>query len=71
MFSNHPGYVFHDSRGIESGGTEELEILQGFVQRMCGKRRLRDRLHAIWFGVCSVRDYEADNRLFKVLRPNG
>jgi hypothetical protein len=25
VFSNHQGYVFHDSRGIESGSTKELE----------------------------------------------
>ena len=25
VFSNHKGYVFHDSLGIESGSTEELE----------------------------------------------
>ena len=54
VFSNHDGYVFHDSRGFESGGTLELEILQEFIQRKCGERRLRDRLHAIWFGLTFV-----------------
>ncbi|KAH9159350.1 hypothetical protein EDB89DRAFT_1808024, partial [Lactarius sanguifluus] len=49
VFSNYKGYIFHDSRGIESGSTEELEILQEFIQRKCGETRLRDRLHAIWF----------------------
>ncbi|KAH9160177.1 hypothetical protein EDB89DRAFT_1863475, partial [Lactarius sanguifluus] len=49
MFSNHTGYIFHDSRGIESGSTEELEILQEFIRQKCGETRLRDRLHAIWF----------------------
>ncbi|KAF8265855.1 hypothetical protein EI94DRAFT_1685070, partial [Lactarius quietus] len=47
VFSNYPGYVFHDSRGIESGGIEELEILKGFIQRKCGEKRLGDKLHAI------------------------
>ncbi|KAH8991779.1 hypothetical protein EDB86DRAFT_2806454 [Lactarius hatsudake] len=51
VFSNHRSYVFHDSRGIESGGTEELEILQEFIRRKCQERRLRDRLHAIWYCV--------------------
>ncbi|KAF8256608.1 hypothetical protein EI94DRAFT_1642372 [Lactarius quietus] len=50
VFSNHRGYVFHDSMGIESGSTEELETLKGFIQRKCGEKRLRDKLHAIWFG---------------------
>jgi hypothetical protein len=59
MFSNHSGYVFHDSRGIESGGTEELRILQEFIWRKCSEERLRDRLHAIWFVVSSVHDYKS------------
>ncbi|KAH9051709.1 hypothetical protein EDB87DRAFT_1693810 [Lactarius vividus] len=33
IFSNHRGYVFHDSRGIESGSTDELGILQNFIRR--------------------------------------
>ncbi|KAH9014480.1 hypothetical protein EDB84DRAFT_1277657 [Lactarius hengduanensis] len=51
MFSNDDRYVFHDSRGIESGGTEELGILQEFIRRKCAERRLADRLHAIWYCV--------------------
>jgi len=58
VFSNHQGYVFHDSRGIESGSTEELEILREFIRRKCGKRRLRDKLHAIWFGLSSAHNYD-------------
>ena len=58
VFSNHPGYIFHDSRGIESGSTEELGILQEFIRRKCEKKRLRDRLHTIWFGLLSVQDYD-------------
>ncbi|KAH8979497.1 hypothetical protein EDB86DRAFT_2814530 [Lactarius hatsudake] len=51
MFSNDDRYVFHDSRGIESGGIEELGMLQVFIRRKCGERRLANRLHAIWFCV--------------------
>ena len=73
MFSNHQGYVFHDSRGIESGSIEELGILKDFIRRKCGERKLRDRLHAIWFELLlgayvlltTTDDY------FEVLRPNG
>ena len=50
VFSNHRGYVFHDSRGIESGSVDELEILTEFIQRKCGEKSLGDKLHAIWFG---------------------
>ena len=58
VFSNHTGYVFHDSRGIESGSTEELDILQEFIRRKCGERKLNARLHAIWFGFSSVHNYD-------------
>jgi len=51
VFSNHTGYVFHDSRGIESGGIEELETLKEFIRRKCGEKKLRDKLHAIWYCV--------------------
>ena len=56
VFSNHTGYIFHDSPGIESGGTEELDIVKGFIQRKAGASRLKSRLHAIWFGVLCVND---------------
>ncbi len=56
VFSNHTGYVFHDSRGIESGATEEVEILKEFIQRKASEPRLRSRLHAIWFGLLCVND---------------
>ncbi len=57
-FSNHTGYVFHDSRGIESGATEEVDILQEFIRRKAGERRLQSKLHAIWFGLLCVHDDE-------------
>ncbi|KAH9178942.1 hypothetical protein EDB89DRAFT_1842968 [Lactarius sanguifluus] len=50
-FSNDGRYVFHDSRGIESGSTEELEILKEFIRRKCQERQLENRLHAIWYCV--------------------
>ncbi|KAH9001816.1 hypothetical protein EDB86DRAFT_2801321 [Lactarius hatsudake] len=50
-FSNHRGYIFHDSHGIESASKEELDILQGFIRRKCQEKRLRDKLHAIWYCV--------------------
>ena len=50
VFSNHTGYIFHDSQGIEAGDEETLDILKDFIQRKCGEKKLRDKLHAIWFG---------------------
>jgi hypothetical protein len=52
VFTNHDGYVFHDSRGFEAGGEEELKIVQEFVRRKSQEKRLTDRLHAIWFVRC-------------------
>ena len=51
VFSNHTGYVFHDSLGIESGSTKELATLRNFIRRKCGENKLRDKLHAIWFAL--------------------
>jgi hypothetical protein len=49
IFANHGGYVFHDSRGFEAGGEDELKTVKAFVRRRSRERRLEDRLHAIWF----------------------
>ena len=38
VFSGHTGYLFHDSRGMECGSTEELETLRGFIRRKCGEK---------------------------------
>ncbi|KAI9447334.1 hypothetical protein BJY52DRAFT_1206550 [Lactarius psammicola] len=71
VFSNHRGYVFHDSRGIESGSKEELEILQEFIQRKCGERRLGSRLHAIWFCVpMDNQRPQLDLKFFKDICPD-
>ncbi len=56
VFSNHTGYAFHDSRGIESGGTEEVDVLKKFIQSKASESRLQSRLHAIWFGLFRVND---------------
>jgi hypothetical protein len=49
IFANHRGYIFHDSRGFEAGGEDELKMVQKFVRRKSREKRLRHRLHAIWF----------------------
>ena len=49
IFTNHDGYIFHDSRGFEAGSKDELEVVQEFVKHKSQEKRLRDRLHAIWF----------------------
>ena len=49
IFANHDGYIFHDSRGFEAGSKDELWTVQKFVERKSQEKKLRDRLHAIWF----------------------
>jgi hypothetical protein len=57
IFSSHnKGYVFHDSRGFEGGGADELKTVQDFVRRRSGERRLKDRLHAIWLAPLCIFD---------------
>ena len=55
-FTEHRGYVFHDSRGFEAGDGRELKIVQEFVRRRSVEKELNQRLHAIWFapfGICN------------------
>ena len=56
VFSNHKGYIFHDSRGIECGDTKEVDILQEFIRRKASERRLESRLHAIWSALLCMND---------------
>ncbi|KAN0129493.1 hypothetical protein V8E53_012675 [Lactarius tabidus] len=51
IFSNHDGYIFHDSCGFEAGSVTERKIVQGFIRQMSTERRLKYRLHAIWYCV--------------------
>ena len=47
VFSSNPGFVFHDSCGIEAGTTDEMETIQAFISERANSRRLQDKLHAI------------------------
>ncbi|KIL65054.1 hypothetical protein M378DRAFT_126079, partial [Amanita muscaria Koide BX008] len=42
------GFIFHDSRGFEAGGADELKKVKEFVQSRAEKKELKDQLHAIW-----------------------
>ena len=58
IFSRHDGYVFHDSRGMEAGSEDELKIVQDFVQSRSQKKRLKAKLHAIWFVPVGMINYK-------------
>ena len=47
-FESNPGYVFHDSRGIECGSTDETKTLDSFITEHANKGDFEDRLHVIW-----------------------
>ncbi|KDQ19318.1 hypothetical protein BOTBODRAFT_27904 [Botryobasidium botryosum FD-172 SS1] len=49
MFPSSPGFVFHDSRGFESGAVEELELVREFIQKKASLGSMKNQLHAIWY----------------------
>ena len=71
VFANHDGYIFHDSRGFEAGGEDELKIVQQFVRQKSREKQLRDRLHAIWFVPLGTYSHRFTRFAFQVLYTNG
>ena len=67
-FTEHEGYIFHDSRGFEAGNEEELKIVQDFVRRRLQESKLNERLHAIWFAPLHIYNYEFTNSHILFLR---
>ncbi|KAF8126798.1 GTP-binding protein, partial [Boletus edulis] len=51
-FRSNDRFVFHDSRGFEAGGEEELKKVQSFIEECMKEQKLIRRLHAIWFKYC-------------------
>ncbi|KDQ08299.1 hypothetical protein BOTBODRAFT_37992 [Botryobasidium botryosum FD-172 SS1] len=49
IFPSNRGYIFHDSRGFESGATDELELVRDFIQTRATSNDLDEQLHAIWY----------------------
>ncbi|KDQ05900.1 hypothetical protein BOTBODRAFT_280419 [Botryobasidium botryosum FD-172 SS1] len=49
MFPSSPGFVFHDSRGFESGAVDELELVRKFIQDKANLGSMKNQLHAIWY----------------------
>lgn len=48
VFKSNPGFCFHDSRGFEAGGRDELDKVKTFIDSRCKKTKLSEQLHAIW-----------------------
>ncbi|KAJ7480342.1 hypothetical protein B0H11DRAFT_2233469 [Mycena galericulata] len=47
-FSTKPGFVFHDSCGVEAGSAKELSVIKQFVEHRSFVRNSSKQLHAIW-----------------------
>ncbi|KDQ56747.1 hypothetical protein JAAARDRAFT_131928 [Jaapia argillacea MUCL 33604] len=49
----YPGstFVFHDSRGFESGSENELQTVKEFIDECATRSKLVDRLHVIWYCI--------------------
>jgi hypothetical protein len=69
VFSSHGGYIFHESRGFETGNDRELKIVQDFIRRKSQERRLKDRLHAIWFVPLSIYSCKSTKLLLRYCIP--
>ncbi|KAJ7871614.1 hypothetical protein B0H13DRAFT_2060407 [Mycena leptocephala] len=49
IFKSNPGFIFHDSRGFESGALEETEKAKNFIKTRAASSTLTEQLHAIWY----------------------
>ncbi|THU85020.1 hypothetical protein K435DRAFT_395143 [Dendrothele bispora CBS 962.96] len=47
-YASNPGYVFHDSRGLEAGSVEESQIVRDFIRRR-QSMDLDKQIHIIWY----------------------
>jgi hypothetical protein len=48
VFRSNPGFIFHDSRGFEAGGVDEVKKVKAFISQRAKEGALRDQLHVIW-----------------------
>jgi hypothetical protein len=60
IFRSNPQFIFHDSRGFESGSLEEIETVKSFITKCARSQELSEQLHAIW---CSGYDSTPEKEL--------
>ncbi|KAM6495248.1 hypothetical protein JOM56_009871 [Amanita muscaria] len=66
-------FVLHDSQGYEPGDDKKFNLLERFITERSRKRRVADRLHAIWLCIsvpyAGGRIFETgDEKIFKLNR---
>ncbi|KAK7026309.1 hypothetical protein R3P38DRAFT_2528891 [Favolaschia claudopus] len=49
IFKSNPQFIFHDSRGFESGSVEEFDRVKTFILNRAATGSLSEQLHAIWY----------------------
>ncbi|KAJ6455171.1 hypothetical protein C8R45DRAFT_595153 [Mycena sanguinolenta] len=69
IFKSNRQFIFHDSRGFESGSANEIQKVKDFITARSGSSTLSDQLHAIWY--CMPTDTNrpllaADEQFFNV-----
>ncbi|KAJ6455174.1 hypothetical protein C8R45DRAFT_846082 [Mycena sanguinolenta] len=69
IFKSNRQFIFHDSRGFESGSVNELQNVKAFITAHSATHKLSDQLHAIWY--CMPTDttrplLSADEQFFNV-----
>ncbi|KZP07215.1 hypothetical protein FIBSPDRAFT_998546 [Athelia psychrophila] len=51
VFASNPGFIFHDSRGFESGSAQELDAVTTFLSDRSKSTELQDQVHAVWYCI--------------------
>ncbi|KAF7345921.1 GTP-binding protein [Mycena venus] len=49
IFKSNPQFIFHDSRGFESGSVYETDKVKTFITKRAESTSLSEQLHAIWY----------------------
>jgi len=49
LFKSNSQFIFHDSRGFESGSLGEIEAVKSFIAERARSQELSEQLHAIWY----------------------
>lgn len=47
IFKSNPKFIFHDSRGFESGSVNETETVKAFIERRAASETLSEQIHVI------------------------
>ncbi|PPQ87927.1 hypothetical protein CVT25_001195 [Psilocybe cyanescens] len=56
-FESNLQFIFHDSRGFESGDESQLKEVQAFIEERARSTEPKLQLHAIWLAVPSVLNF--------------